>query len=143
MAAPKYISQLPTEKANPATFTFINYNLIAPKVEAMAHGLNTPQLRQLLALWMATEQRRRLYIGVAQWFRNSPSSGHSYIKRKHYFFADMEILLTGEFIEITPVARGRVARLTLKGEQLCNEVNQYLYNYYTSIFSQFNLIPVL
>jgi hypothetical protein len=143
MPAPKYIHQLPTDGASVASFFFVNYNLIAPKVEAIAHGLTLPQIRQLLALQMLIIQRRKLYIGSCQWLRNSPSNGSGYIKKKVEFYINIEVLHTLNYIEVVQVPRGKVARLTLKGELLTTQINTFLTDYYKRIFAQFNLKAVI
>jgi hypothetical protein len=143
MAAPQYIKQLPEENASITSFFFVNYNLIAPKVEAMAQGLTLPQLRQLQALQMATIQRRKLYIGSCQWLKITPSNGAPYPKRRANFEANREALQALNYIQVIDIYNGQQNRLTLKGEYLCTQINTFLTDYYQKIFAQFNLKAVI
>jgi hypothetical protein len=143
MAAPKYIASLPSEEASIGEFFFINGNLINKHVSKVINGLTVPQLRILQALKMVSKQRRKLYIGVAQWFRNSPSGGKSYIYRRREFEEAITILEAKGYIEIVAVPCGKVARVTDAGLYICSQVAEFLQAYYRRIFTQFNLIPVI
>jgi hypothetical protein len=143
MSKTNYVKGLPFEPENPVLFTFVNYDLISSKLKKKIHGLTVPQLRQLLALKIATNQRRKLYLGVCQWFKLTPSNGLTYSYRRSSFEVNLKILETSGFIEVLPVSRGQIVRLTVLGEQVVNEVSNFLTDYYKRIFAQFNLTPVI
>lgn len=143
MAAPKYIAELPQEEASIGEFFFVNTNIINQHVGKLVNGLTIPQLRILQALKMISKQRRRQYIGLAQWFRNSPSGGKSFAYRRREFEEAISILAAKGYIEILTVTNGKVARLTESGLYICSQVAEFLQSYYRRIFTQFNMVAVI
>ena len=139
----KYIAELPTEEADPVTFAIINYNLIANKVKKSSNGLTFAQVRQLLSLQMVSQQKRKVYIGLFEWLKQSPSNGLPYQQRKSNFLDNIKVLESHNYIEVLEVLNGNVIRLTPEGELLSNNVTSSFHAYYTRIFKQFNMVPKL
>ena len=77
------------------------------------------------------------------WDLLSPSNGKVYSIRKATFYANLAVLESKGYIEVSDVPRGKVARLTLKGELLTTQINTFLTDYYKRIFKQFNLKAVI
>lgn len=143
MAAPKYIKDLPTVGASPVLFTFTNVDYLELCLLKQFKPLTVYTIRQLISLYNLQEQRRTGSIGVCRWYKYSPLQYKSITTRREVFNKHLNILVSSEYIEVIEVARGRTAQLTDKGRFLILQVQEFINNYYRSIFTQFNLIPVL
>jgi hypothetical protein len=138
----KDYSTLPPSCNSVASFTFLGFNLICQHLSKIS-PVSINHIRVLMHLQQRCIFRRREAIGLNDWMRVSPAFGLSGKKRKDKFNSIVYKLEELELVEIYPVSKGVNCKLTMKGELLCNQMHERLNNYYRSIFTQFNLVPIL
>ncbi len=139
----KYVHSLPPEEYSTNSYIFSTEALLVHKVNKKFKPLTFWHFRQLLQLNFLLKTYRRSNIGLCNWYKSSHLGISQGSKRRELFNKQMELLKQMELVTVQEVPQGHAASLTLKGELLIKEIEQFITSSYTSIFTQFNLIPVL